>query len=206
MPKKIVRSRARNETPLLIFIGITDGKVRRVTIQFIGVSVVHSCRFINMFADIAEIVLTTHFFDNCAQQHEPGVAIAHTLTGLKQKRLVYEQRQIIFDSFKALLRCFKKLWREIIIKAGSVCQQVMNLYLFRDFLIRIIGQNLANRIIERELSLLDELSNRHGGHHLVHRAEIKLGIYSIGNVISLAGETIGILEDGLTILDDQDAA
>ena len=82
-------------------------------------------------------------------------------------------------------------------------QQVVDCDLLSYFLVGISGQMFGNWIIIGEFASLGQLSNGHRSKHLVHGAEIELGVDAVGHLIGPAGQPIGTLEDRLAILGNE---
>ncbi len=64
-----------------------------------------------------------------------------------------------------------ELRTENVSPAALVRQQVPDLHLGRHIGVRIIGRDLADRIVERKLAMFDQLKRRDRREHFVHRTD-----------------------------------
>src|SRR5262249_53327227 len=89
---------------------------------------------------------------------------------------------------------------KVIAQAGSVRQQLMDCDLPGDFFIRIVGQVLDKRVLEGQLALLSELSDRDGREHFVHGTEVELGVQLIADVEGPAGKAACLGKKWLAVM------
>ena len=73
-------------------------------------------------------------------------------------------------------------------------------------LVRVVGQVLADGVVQRQLAGLDELQRRHGGEHLVHRADAELGVGRVRRAALSVGKAPGVLEQDLAVAGDEHGA
>src|SRR6266481_7465573 len=64
-----------------------------------------------------------------------------------------------------------ELRTENVTRAARVRQQVPDLYLGRHIGVRIIGQDLADRIVQRQFATFDQLKRRDRREHFIHRTD-----------------------------------
>jgi hypothetical protein len=73
-------------------------------------------------------------------------------------------------------------------------------HLRSDVRVRIVTEVLADWVVKRELSLLDELQRRDGGEHLVHRADAKARLERVRDVSFAIRLPVGVCEANFAVL------
>src|SRR6202035_542994 len=80
---------------------------------------------------------------------------------------------------------------------------MMDRHLRRDILVGIVGEKLSERIIQLDLSRLNELHDRRRREHLVHRAHPKARRQLVGLRGLAIGHSVGAAENRLALMRDQ---
>ena len=72
-----------------------------------------------------------------------------------------------------------------------------------EVLVGVVGQVRGDRLVQRQHAGLDQLQRRHGGEHLVHRADPELVSWRVGRSRLTVGQPPRLLEQHLAIAGDQ---
>ena len=102
---------------------------------------------------------------------------------------MFAQRQAVLFEFGT----------EDVAGASAVGEQVPHGDLRGQVLVRVVGQVRADGVIQRQQAGLDQLQRRHGGEHLVHRADAELGVGRVRRAALSVGKAPGVLEQDFTV-------
>ena len=79
-------------------------------------------------------------------------------------------------------------------------------HLFGGLGVGIVGEKLFDRVVEPELALSRELVDGGPGEVLVDRPQVELGVLPVGDLFVPVGKAVGLVEQDLAVLGDEDDA
>ena len=184
---------------------VPDGEIRIHAVQFVCVCVGHTGRFVDVVPHVVKITLPRSNLDHFAKNKHSGVAVCPARTGLETNLLFILAGEIHHIVYRSQLfpRHRVVAVREVTAEPCRMRKQVLYLDLLCRVLVREVGYELCERIVERHLSLLDKLGDRNGGEHLVHRAEIEFCVDAILCIEVLIRDPEGSLVKHLTVVCQQ---
>ncbi len=161
--------------------------------------------FVDVVANVVVVALAAGLFDDEAEEEKAVVAVLELAAGLEAERTGAEELDVVLEGaqFEAVR---VELGTEEVPGASGVGEQILDGDLCGDVLVRIVGEEFAERIVERELALLCELKNGDGGEHLVHGADAETGIEGVGGLVLAVGETVGLGKDWLALAGEENIA
>ncbi len=177
------------------FVRVSDRQVGRVVVHLVASGIRHPERIGDLLANKVEVVLARDGLHDLAEQHEARVAVGPLGPRLELERLLRIQGSIVLYFPEPFLRRALILVIEVASHPRGMSQELMDGHLFAYVSVRPGGQVLSDLVVEGELSLLRELRDRDRGEHLVHRAEVELGVHAIRSLEGSAREAPRPLND-----------
>jgi hypothetical protein len=96
-----------------------------------------------------------------------------------------------------------ELGAEDVARAAGVRQEVVKRDLGRDLPVGVVGQELAERIVQPDRSGLHELQDRRRGEHLVHRADAEARVDAVRDLPLAVRQTVRRTEHRLALVQDE---
>src|SRR5437016_13579509 len=135
-----------------------------------------------MIANIIVIAPATDLLDDHSQQQKTVIAVSPPAPGREFEAALPVKRYVVLKRAQLFAMRVELRTEEV---SGAACmrKQVMDCHLGNELFIRIIGNILYQRIGQLDLAGLNELKNRNGGEHLVHRSDTKARVQFVGNLL-----------------------
>ena len=137
--------------------------------------------------------------DDRPQHDVAGVRVAAPGSRLEQQRLGGEQRKVVPVGAQVGLVGVEERRSEDVAETRRVIEEPGDGDPAPRLRVRVVREQVEDRVVEGELAGFPELADRHLGQLLVDRAEVEPGAHPVGDAPVPVGRAVGALEDRLAV-------